>query len=58
VGIEAAKRAGMKCVAIASTFPLRELEARSGADRTVTSFEELNLELLRTYFSGPAPSPG
>jgi HAD superfamily hydrolase (TIGR01509 family) len=57
VGIEAAKRAGMKCVAIASTFPLSELEARSGADRTVTSFEELNLELLRTHFSGPAPTP-
>jgi HAD superfamily hydrolase (TIGR01509 family) len=58
VGIEAAKRAGMKCVAIASTFPLRELEARSGADRTIKSFEELNLELLRTYFPGPDPRPG
>ncbi len=54
VGIEAAKRAGMKCVAIASTFPLEDLKTRSGADWTISSFEGMSLERLRTYFSEPA----
>lgn len=49
VGLESARRAGMKCVAIASTFPLRELEAH--ADLTVQSFEDLSLDRLRQLFS-------
>lgn len=51
VGVEAAKRAGMKCVGIASTFPARELRAQTRADLVVLSFEELNLEVLRRLFS-------
>jgi beta-phosphoglucomutase len=52
VGVEAVKRAGMKCVAIASTFPLEELRQRTGADLIVPNFEGLNLETLRRLF-GP-----
>ncbi len=48
VGVESAKRAGMKCVAIASTFPLEELE--SPADLAVPSFEGLTLARLRRLF--------
>jgi HAD superfamily hydrolase (TIGR01509 family) len=47
VGIEAAKRAGMKCVAIASTFPLEELRRQTRADLVVPGFEALTLEGLR-----------
>jgi len=45
VGIEAAKNAGMKCVAIGSSFPLEDLR-RTRADRVVRSFLELDLEGL------------
>jgi len=50
VGIEAAKRAGMKCVAVASTFPELELRARAQADLVVQTLEELNLQKLRQLF--------
>src|SRR6266567_1253422 len=50
VGIEAAKRAGMKCVAIASTFPFEKLEKQTRADLTVTGFEEVDLERLGLLF--------
>ncbi|HZP02960.1 MAG TPA: HAD family phosphatase [Terriglobia bacterium] len=50
-GIEAAKRAGMKCVAIASTFPLDELRTETQADLVVKSFEELDLKSVRALFS-------
>jgi beta-phosphoglucomutase len=49
VGIESAKRAGMKCVGIASTFPLEELQTRT--DLAVQSFEDLSLEKLRELFA-------
>jgi beta-phosphoglucomutase-like phosphatase (HAD superfamily) len=49
-GIEAAKRAGMKCVAVASTFPSPELRARTQADLVVQTLEELNLQKLRQLF--------
>src|SRR5712692_5348995 len=52
VGLESARRAGMKCVAIASTFPLRELETH--ADLAVESFAELNLKRLRQLFISDA----
>ncbi len=45
IGLESARRAGMKCVAIASTFPLLELEPK--ADLAVRGFEEINLDRLR-----------
>jgi HAD superfamily hydrolase (TIGR01509 family) len=50
VGVEAAKRARMKCVAIASTFPLEDLRRETRADLVIVSFEEVNLERLRQLF--------
>jgi len=52
VGIEAVKGAGMKCVAIASTFSAEDLQSQTRADRIVKSFEELNLHELRRLFDG------
>ena len=49
-GIEAAKGAGMKCVAVASTFPATELRARTQADLVVQTLETLELEILRGLF--------
>ena len=51
VGIEAAKRAGMKCVAVASTFPESELRARTQANLVVQTLEALNLQKLRGLFN-------
>lgn len=48
-GIGAVKAAGMKCVGIASTFPLEEL--RACADLAVPSFEDLSLEKLQQLFA-------
>jgi beta-phosphoglucomutase family hydrolase len=50
VGVEAVKRAGMKCVAVASTFPLEELRQKTRADLIVTSFEGLHLKTLQSLF--------
>jgi len=63
VGIESAKRAGMKCIGIGSSFPLDELRSRTRADLVVRSFNELSLPDLRTLFPGagrqpPRPSAG
>jgi beta-phosphoglucomutase family hydrolase len=52
VGIEAAKRAGMKCVAVASTFPAPELAAHTQADLVIQTLEALNLQKLRQLFGG------
>ena len=49
VGLESVKHAGMKCVAIASTFPLDELQAK--ADLAVRTFEEVSLEGLGRLFA-------
>jgi beta-phosphoglucomutase len=49
-GIGAVKAAGMKCVAIASTFPLQDLHAC--ADLAVPSFEDLSLDKLQQLFAG------
>jgi beta-phosphoglucomutase len=48
VGIGAVNNAGMKCVAIASTFPIEKLVPL--ADLAVPSFEDINLEKLRALF--------
>ena len=48
VGIGAVKNAGMKCVAIASTFPIERLVPL--ADLAVPSFEDIRLERLRALF--------
>jgi HAD superfamily hydrolase (TIGR01509 family) len=58
VGIEAAKRAGMKCVAIASTFSEEDLRRKTHADLIVPSFEAVSLQTLRHVFNGAGPSPG
>ncbi len=50
VGVEAAKRAGMKCVAIASSFPLEELGAQTQADLVVSGFEVVRLATLQQLF--------
>ena len=52
VGIEAAKRAGMKCVAIASTFSADELRSDSQADLIVPSFEAVSFQALHQLFNG------
>lgn len=48
VGIEAARRAGTKVIAVATTNPLEEL---GKADLAVTSLEELTLEKVSALFS-------
>jgi beta-phosphoglucomutase len=50
VGIEAVVRAGMKCVAIASTFSEQQLREETRAHYVVGSFEELSLARLRQLF--------
>ncbi len=55
VGVESAKRAGMICVAIASTFPLDDLRERTHADLAVESFEQVNLGMLRGLFRAGQP---
>jgi beta-phosphoglucomutase len=50
VGIEAVLGAGMKCVAIASTFSEQRLREESRAHAVVRSFEGMNLDWLRNLF--------
>ncbi len=57
VGIEAAKRAGMKCVAIASTFTAEDLRRQTRADLIVLSFEAVSLQTLLLLFNGAGASP-
>ena len=57
VGIEAAKRAGMKCVAIASTFSAEDLRRETHADLIVPSFEAVSLQTLRHLFNGAGALP-
>jgi HAD superfamily hydrolase (TIGR01509 family) len=57
VGIEAAKRAGMKCIGIASSFPAEELRSRTQADLVVQSFNDLSLPALCALFRGTARRP-
>jgi len=49
VGVGAAKNAGMKCVAVASSFPIEDL--RPLADLAVPSFEAVSLDRLQELFS-------
>jgi beta-phosphoglucomutase len=51
-GVGAVKAAGMKCVAIASTFPIEGL--RPCADLAVASFNELSIETLQQLFTSGA----
>jgi HAD superfamily hydrolase (TIGR01509 family) len=58
VGVEAAKRAGMKCLAIASTFPAEDLRRETHADLVVPSFEVVSLQTLRQLFDGARTGTG
>jgi beta-phosphoglucomutase-like phosphatase (HAD superfamily) len=58
VGIEAAKRAGMKCVAIASTFSAEDLRRETHADLIVPTFDVVSLQLLHHLFNGTGTSSG
>lgn len=57
VGIEAAKCAGMKCVAVATTFAAEELRRDTRADLVVPSFEAVSLQTLRQLFDGAGTLP-
>jgi len=57
VGVEAAKRAGMKCIAIASTFSAEDLRRETHADLIVPGFETVSLQTVRHLFNGAGPSP-
>ncbi len=58
VGIKAAKGAGMKCLAVASTFPLNDLRRETEADLVAPSLEIVSLATLRGLFEGSAaPTP-
>ncbi len=50
VGIEAAKRAGMVCVGIGSTFSLAELRRKTHADWVVKGFQQVTVPRLRKLF--------
>src|SRR5208283_4728253 len=58
VGIEAAKRAGMKCVAVASTFSAEDLRRETHADLIVPDFEGISLPTVRQLFNGAGATPG
>lgn len=48
-GIEAAKKADMKCVAVKT--PYIEEKALSGADKVIESFKDINLETVKLLFN-------
>ena len=51
VGIEAAKRAEMKCIGLASTFPARDLRSKTDADHVIESFHDVTLADLKRLFN-------
>jgi HAD superfamily hydrolase (TIGR01509 family) len=55
VGIEAAKRAGMKCIGISSTFSAADLRRNTQADMIVPNFEPVSLETVRELFHRAQP---
>lgn len=52
VGIEAAKLAGMKCLAVATTFSADELRRHARADLIVPGMESVSLGTLQGLFDG------
>ena len=54
VGIQSVKDAGMKCVAIGSTFPMQDLRERTGADWVAKGFEEVTLPRLEGLWNHSA----
>jgi beta-phosphoglucomutase len=57
VGIEAAKRAGMKCIAVASTFSPELLRSETQADLIVPGFQAVSLQTLYDLFNSRTASP-
>mgnify|MGYP001264981498 CR=1 FL=1 len=55
VGIEAARRAGMRVVGVAGTHPAEKLV---GCDRVVHRLDELTVEELSSWFGSVAPGAG
>jgi beta-phosphoglucomutase len=51
VGIEAAKHAGMKCLAVATTFSPEELHHHGRADSIVPNLDSVSLQTLRDLFN-------
>lgn len=51
VGIEAAKRAGMKCIAIASTFSPDDLRRQTAADLIIPDFRHISFDDVEDLFS-------
>jgi beta-phosphoglucomutase family hydrolase len=56
VGIRAAKQAGMKCVAIASTFTAADIRKETSPDLIVPSFEMVSLQAVRHLLSDAGAS--
>jgi len=54
VGVESAKGAGMKCIAVASTFPAEDLCRETHADLIVPGIDRVSLQTLRQVFDGHA----
>ena len=50
VGVRAAKRAGMHCIAVANTCPREDI---AEADIVVNSLEEINVKTIEELFSSP-----
>jgi HAD superfamily hydrolase (TIGR01509 family) len=51
-GILAARRAGMKCLAVPNSLPVEELHA---ADAVVNGLDQVNLSFLQRLFQSPRP---
>lgn len=49
-GVGAVKNAGMKCIAIASTFPADDLRRSTAADLVVSGFGAVTLAVIRELF--------
>jgi beta-phosphoglucomutase len=58
VGIESAKSAGMKCIAVATTFPAEDLRRETQADSIVPGFEAVSLPAVQSLFNGAGKLPG
>ena len=54
VGVEAAKRAGMRCIAVTTTHPADKL---SGADLIVDSLAELEPDTFQRLLGQPVSGP-
>lgn len=56
IGVESAKGAGMRCVAVASTLSPEELRTRTQADLIVPDFSGITLHTLQKLFGNSLPT--